>query len=180
MKRRFVQRLLKPRRVCVSGQQHPSLRAHGTWQHSLLPGDRVSPGALCPRPRSRPRGARVGQSSASAAPPPRAGARCRPGTAPRDTPSPDLRPPAPPLPPRTHTGHPSVLRAEQNGGAGLAARPPGPGSAASSGAGRGGKGRDGKGRTPRPRPRRARHEQGERRLERGRPGPESRGQRREG
>lgn len=51
------------------------------------------------------------------------------------------QPPDPPLPPRTHTGHPSVLREERSGAerrAGLAARPPGPGSAASSGAGRGG------------------------------------------
>lgn len=82
-----------------------------------------------------------GRGSARAARPPRAGARCPPGAAPRDTRSPDPRPPGPPLPPRTHTGHPSVLRAVHSGGAGLAARPPGPGSAASSGAERGGMGR---------------------------------------
>lgn len=88
------------------------------------------------------------------------------------------QPPDPPLPPRTHTGHPSVLREERSGAESGAGRPPaGPRQRRLQ---RGGEGRDAEGRTPRPRPRRARHQQRERRLERGRPGPESRGQGRKG
>lgn len=89
--------------------------------------------------------------------PPRAGARCPQGH------------PQPPVPAAPYSHRPSL--GAGSGGAGLAARRAPAAPPPAGGKGRAGKGREGQGRTPRPRPRRARQQRGERRLERGRPGP---------
>lgn len=135
-----------------------SLRAPGTGRPSLLPG------APCPLPL-RPRRARAGQRQR------RSAAKGRGSLPARGCPEglPQPRPAAP----RTHTGHPAVLRARRRSGAG---RPPaGPRQRRLQ---RGGKGREGQDPPAAAPPSASPTRRTE--IGAGRPGPESRGRGREG